>query len=86
MLAGALVKEAVRCGKKNCRCFKGARLHKWYYYLYWRDYQNGGTLKKEYVPRADLQSVRRTIKTAKEKDNKEKVELRLCHQLFKQLL
>ena len=38
MLAGTLVKEKVKCGRKNCRCARGKKLHGWYYYLYWRDY------------------------------------------------
>jgi hypothetical protein len=85
MLAGTLVKEKVKCGRKNCRCARGKKLHGWYYYLYWRDYPNGGTLKKDYVPRADVKILENAIKAAKKKDNEEKSVLQICRQLFKQL-
>ena len=68
MLAGTLIKEKVRCGKENCRCVRKQQLHKWYHYLYWRDYQNNGLLRKMYVPRDEVAELKRKIKTAKSKD------------------
>lgn len=84
-LAGVLVKERVRCGKANCRCARENRLHKWYYYLYWRDYKNDAVLKKRYIPRSEVRKLRQTIKTAKNKDMGEKVNWASYLKLFKQL-
>ncbi|MBU1088510.1 hypothetical protein KKA02_01345 [Patescibacteria group bacterium] len=35
-LTGYIVKEKVRCGKKNCRCFREGVKHE-AFYLYYRD-------------------------------------------------
>ncbi len=74
-LAGVLVREAVRCGKKNCRCSDKKRLHKWYYYLYWRDYKNSAGLRKRYVPQSEVKKLRQKIRSAKSKDVGEKLNL-----------
>ena len=84
-LAGVLVREKVRCGKQNCRCVRLKRLHKWYYYLYWRDYRNKAILKKRYVPKSEIRRLRRNIKSAKEKDMKEKSDLRFFMAIFNKL-
>jgi hypothetical protein len=44
----------VRCGRPNCRCARGS-LHGPYFYRFWRE---GGRLRKEYVPRPDVERVR----------------------------
>ncbi|GEM_PF-2851183 len=85
-LAGVLIKEAVRCGKKNCRCANEKHLHKWYYYLYWRDYKNGAGLKKQYIPRSEVKKLKRKIKDAKNKDAGEKINLQSYLKLLKQLI
>jgi len=54
--AGTLVKEKVRCGKAHCFCSKRERFHTGYA-LYWRDYPNGGKLRKKYVRKADVWEV-----------------------------
>ena len=84
-LAGVLIKEKVRCGKQNCRCVRLKRPHKWYYYLYWRDYLNGAKLRKSYVPKADVGKLRRKMKLAKEKDMQEKYRLKIFTAIFNKL-
>ena len=74
-LAGVIIKEAVKCGKPNCRCADG-RLHKWYYYLYYRGLVNEGwKLKKEYVPRNKVKYMRRKINRIKSEEKHLKLEL-----------
>ena len=85
-LAGVLVKEKVRCGKQNCRCVRQKRLHKWYYYLYWRDYRNNAILKKRYVSKSEIRKLRRNIRSAKTKDMEEKINFKTYLKLLKQLL
>jgi hypothetical protein len=64
-LTGIVVKEAVRCGKKNCRCTKG-ELHKWYYYLYYRSFEKGAwKLKKVYIKRNQVKYLRAKIRKIK---------------------
>jgi hypothetical protein len=84
-LAGVLIKEKVRCGKQNCRCVRLKRLHKGYYYLYWRDYRNNAKLKKSYVPKSKIRKLRQNIKSAKAKDRQEKYRLRLFTAIFNKL-
>ena len=85
-LAGVLVKEKVRCGKQNCRCVRRNCPHRWYYYLYWRDYRNNAVLKKRYIPRNEVQKLRRKLKSAKAKDMEEKVHFKFYLKLLNQLL
>ena len=75
-LVGVIIKEAVKCGKPNCRC-TGGRLHKWYYYLYYRGLVNERwKLRKEYVPRNKVKYMRRKISQIKSEDKQLKLELR----------
>lgn len=74
-LAGVIVKEAVKCGKPNCRCARD-KLHRWYYYLYYRELVNGEwKLKKEYIPRNRVKYMRRKISQIKSEDKQLKLEL-----------
>lgn len=74
-LAGVIVREAVRCGKRNCRCAQG-RPHRWYYYLYYRvPTAEGWKLKKEYVPRDQVRVVRKKIRAAKAQDRMYKLQM-----------
>ncbi len=74
-LAGVIMKEAVKCGKPNCRC-AGGRLHKWYYYLYYRGFANGEwKLRKEYVPRNKVKYIGRKISQIKSEDKQLKLEM-----------
>ena len=67
-LTGIVVKEAVKCGKKNCRCSNG-ELHKWYYYLYYRSLEGDKwKLKKEYISHSRAKYLKAKIKVSKNKD------------------
>lgn len=52
-LLGVVCAQRVRCGKPGCRCARG--LGHLAYYRFWRE---AGKLRKCYVRRADLASVR----------------------------
>lgn len=85
-LTGVVVKEAVKCGKVNCHCTKGD-LHKWYYYLYYRSFENGKwRLKKEYVNRGRVKYLRGKIKELKNKDMATKTKLSANSSLLKNTL
>lgn len=74
-LTGVVVKEGVKCGKKNCHCHEG-KLHKEYYYLYYRSFENGRwRLKKEYVRRSKVKYLKGKIKEMKNKDKAAKARL-----------
>lgn len=74
-LAGVIIKEAVKCGKPNCKCAKG-KLHKWYYYLYYRELFNGEwKLKKEYISRNKVKYMRKKISQIKSEEKQLKLEL-----------
>ena len=81
-LTGTIVKEKVRCGKSNCRCMKQNKSHKWYYYLYWR---KGKLLKKYYLPKTKVRTLKRKIILAKTKDKEEKNRLKFYQELYKQI-
>jgi hypothetical protein len=82
-LTGVVVKEAVRCGKKNCRCTQG-EFHKWYYYLYYRSFENDAwKLKKEYIKRNKVKYLKAKIKVLKNKDMGTKVRLSANMSLLK---
>jgi len=86
-MTGVIIKEKVRCGKKNCHCVAGkAYYHKWYHYLYWRDNQNGGVLRKRYIPQGKIKSLKRKIKFEKKRDSAEKLNLRNCLKMYRQML
>lgn len=66
--------EKVKCGKPNCHCLTGKK-HK-AYYLYFRNrldvqnYQsNRARLKKKYLPRFSVKTLRRKIQLRKNTDN-----------------
>ena len=74
-MTGVVVKEAVKCGKENCRCSKGD-LHKGYHYLYYRSFENGKwKLKKEYVSQSKVKYLKRKIKILKNTDTQMKSRL-----------
>ncbi len=52
-LPGVVCAQRVRCGKPGCRCAQGPGHLA--FYRFWRE---GGRLRKRYVRRADLESVR----------------------------
>lgn len=85
-LTGVVVKEAVKCGKKNCRCSKGD-LHRWYYYLYYRSFENDKwKLKKEYISHSRVKYLKGKIKILKNKDMTTKVRLSANISLLKDTL
>ena len=55
-LPGSVCPQYRRCGKPNCRCHRG-EMHGAYFYRFWRE---KGRLKKEYVPRSQVEAVRST--------------------------
>jgi len=59
-LPGAVVKQYRKCGKPNCRCAGGERLHGPYYYRTWR-YR--GKQCWQYVKREDVEAVREACET-----------------------
>jgi len=74
-LTGIVVKEAVKCGKQNCHCNSG-KFHKWYYYLYYRIFENNvWKLKKEYIQQSKVSYLKRKIKELKNKDTATNVKL-----------
>lgn len=54
ILPGAVCAQWVKCGKPNCKCAHG-ELHGPYYYRFWRE---NGRLRKEYIPLAQVETVR----------------------------
>ena len=69
-LTGVVIKEAVKCGRRNCRCAEG-KPHRWYYYHYFRRFENSvWKLEKQYVPRSKVKYLRRKIRKTKDKENK----------------
>lgn len=85
-LAGTIIREKVRCNRQNCHCMRLNRLHKWYYYLYWRDYKNRGLLRKQYIPRNEVRELKRKIKSLKVRDVEEKRNLGSYLKILKELL
>jgi hypothetical protein len=75
-LTGVIIEENVSCGKRTCACKGHKRLHKGYFYLYWRDYLNGARLRKEYIRRNDVVRLKDRIRRAKMQDMEEKLCLR----------
>lgn len=75
-LTGVVIKETVRCGKKDCYCHQGEKLHKGYYYLYYRNFENGvWKLKKEYIKKNKVQYLKAKIKELKNREMTTKVKL-----------
>jgi hypothetical protein len=58
LLLGTVLSEYKRCGKPNCKCQRG-ELHGPYYY---RFYRVDGRLRREYVSKVRLPSVRQQIR------------------------
>ena len=85
-LTGVIVREKVRCGRQNCRCTVLNRLHKWYYYLYWRDYRNGAKLRKSYVPKYAVRKLRHKMKSKKVSDMQEKYKAKILNAMSNKLL
>lgn len=76
-MTGVIVKEAVKCGKPRCKCARG-KLHRWYYYLYYREWDGEKwRLRKEYVPKRKVKALRRKIGRWKKRDREEQRYLRL---------
>jgi hypothetical protein len=71
---GAVCVQWVRCGKPSCRCARphGA-LHGPYSYLFWR---TAGRLRKQYLPAAQAQAVRRACAQRRERERLGRAALR----------
>jgi hypothetical protein len=71
---GIVIKEQVKCGKPNCRCANG-KLHKWYFYHYFRVSNKGKWfLKKKYVQKGKVKELKQVINKTKEAKDREKNE------------
>jgi hypothetical protein len=55
-LYGVVLEQMVRCGKSACRCMNGGPAHGPFFYRLWRDEE--GRLRKAYVRKAEVESVR----------------------------
>jgi len=55
MLPGTVCVQWQKCGRKNCRCTRG-ELHGPYFFRFWRE---DGKLRKAYVKRSELETVRK---------------------------
>lgn len=74
-LTGVLIKEKVKCGKKNCICNR-ANLHGPYIYHYFRDFIDGQWLLiKKYVVKSKAPYLRQKIKKVKSRENFYKTQL-----------
>ena len=62
MLAGAVCRQWVKCGKSNCRCAHG-QPHGPYHYRFFRQ---GGKLRKRYVNPANVNKVRAQCETRRQ--------------------
>jgi len=85
-LSGTIIGEFVCCGRRNCRRCQRGPAHGPYAYLYWRDYDHDGILRKEYIPRVMVESLRREIKSMKAEDMSEKRNLKTCREPFTSLV
>lgn len=73
-LTGCVVKEKIKCGKKNCKCYTKSEFHS-AYFLHYRDYTPDPQIgkrtwysskkKKKYLKKADVEKVKREIEIAK---------------------
>jgi len=76
---GWLVQEHVRCGKANCGCARDrAARHGPYWYLYWRECaedEETTRLRKRYVRREEVNTVRARIETTKAEERREREEI-----------
>ena len=63
---GYIVKEKVRCGKKNCKCYREGKKHE-AFYLYWREYQEDCTwkLRKKYLKKSEISQWQKKIASHK---------------------
>ena len=59
--SGTICAQYVRCGRKNCRCARGA-LHGPYYYRFTRE---GGQLRKQYIRKAEVEAAQESLATEK---------------------
>ena len=84
-LAGTIMKERVCCGHENCYCSKGERFHE-ASYLYYRDYRDGGRLRKKYVPKNKVEKLTSEIERAKREDKEEKLNAAAAWAELRQLI
>lgn len=53
---GGVYRQSIRCGKHNCRCFRG-HPHEAYYFIE----REGGKQRKTYVPKSDVTRIRKLV-------------------------
>jgi hypothetical protein len=78
---GGLYIQAVRCGKKTCRCATGD-LHTGYHYFLFRE---GGRLRKRYVRKAEVAEFEALVKSATAQRRAYRESLRMSKRRFTEL-
>ncbi len=56
---GGIYRQAVRCGKLNCKCTRGEKHSAYYFFT-----RSGGKLFKLYIRKADLESFKQLVDAA----------------------
>lgn len=74
LLTGYVVREKIKCGKKNCKCYTKSIPHT-AYYLHYREYKPiiqdkkrtdyVAIKKKKYIKKTDVEKIRKEIAMAK---------------------
>jgi hypothetical protein len=77
---GGIYKQAVRCGKSNCKCARGEK-HSAYYFFTRRD----GKLSKTYIRKAELENFKQLVDRAAADRNEERRMDRDTNALIKRL-
>jgi len=78
---GGVYQQAVRCGKKGCRCASGD-LHEGYYYFIRRV---GGRLRKSYVPKQHVDRIVSLVEQARQNRQIERATRLTDRELLSQL-
>jgi hypothetical protein len=81
-LQGSVCPQFRRCGKPNCRCAKG-ELHGAYFYRFWRE---GVKLRKQYIPRSQVEQVRAACAAYRAEREKERLQREQGWQTFRELM
>ena len=79
---GSLQPQRVRCGKAGCKCARGES-HDGLYYFFW---STPAGVRKRYVRRADVDTVRVAIERRNRRDASFNSELRQAESLLRRLL
>jgi hypothetical protein len=78
---GGVYHQAVRCGKRPCRCM-GGQLHEGFHYFIQRV---NGRQQKTYIPRAQVTQIRTLVEDARRIRRNERRELKQSRTLLRNL-